>query len=95
VPSRTMRSKKLELRLTPDAKSTLQTAATASNRSIREFVLDSALTRADEVLVDRQIFGLSPARWKQFIAALDAPPRPLPRLRHILKTPGFFDADNR
>ena len=26
------------------------------------------------------------------MAALDAPPRPLPRLERLLKEPGFFDA---
>ncbi|MGA3040261.1 MAG: DUF1778 domain-containing protein [Bryobacteraceae bacterium] len=31
-------------------------------------------------------------QWKAFQAALDAPPRPLPRLERLLKEPGFFGA---
>jgi uncharacterized protein (DUF1778 family) len=95
MPSRATRSEKLDLRLTPDAKSALQTAAAASNRSVSEFVLESALARADEALADRRSFGLNRAQWKEFIAALDAPPRPLPRLKRLLREPSFFDADTR
>ena len=51
-----------------------------------------ALARADEALADRRSFGLNAAQWKAFSAALDAPPRPLPRLERLLKEPGFFDA---
>jgi uncharacterized protein (DUF1778 family) len=88
---RATRSEKLDLRLTPDAKSALQKAAAASNRSVSEFVLESALARADEALADRRAFGLDAAQWAAFVAALDAAPRELPRLAHLLKEPGFFD----
>jgi len=67
---------KLRVRLTTDIKRTLQAAAMASHRSVSAFVLESALARAGEVLADRRTFGLNPARWKAFIAALDAPPPP-------------------
>ena len=93
MPSRPIRSEKLDLRLTRDAKRTLQAAATASHRSISEFVLESALARADEALADRRTFGLTATQWRAFMAALDAPPRSLPRLEHLPKEPGFFDAE--
>lgn len=92
---RATRSEKLDLRLTPGAKKTLQTAAAAANRSVTDFVLESALARADEALADRRTFGLNTAQWKAFLDALDAPPRPLPRLKRLLKEPAFFDADTR
>jgi len=86
-----LRSEKLDLRLTRKAKSTLRAAAAASNRSVSEFVLESALARADEALADRRTFGLNAAQWRAFLAAFDAPPRPLPHLERLLKEPGFFD----
>ena len=89
--SRTLRSEKLGLRLTRKAKTALRAVAAASNRSVSEFVLESALARADETLADRRTFVLSAAQWKAFLAALDAPPRPLPRLELLLKESGFFD----
>jgi uncharacterized protein (DUF1778 family) len=92
MATRTTRSEKLDLRLTRNAKRALQAAAAASHRSVSEFVLESALARADEALADRRTFGLPAAEWKAFLAALDAPPRPLPRLERLLKEPGFFDA---
>jgi uncharacterized protein (DUF1778 family) len=95
MSSRATRSEKLDLRLTPDAKVTLRKAAAASNRSVSEFVLESALARADEALADRRNFGLNAAQWKEFMAALDASPRPLPRLERLLNEPGFFDAGTR
>jgi uncharacterized protein (DUF1778 family) len=95
MPSRTSRTAKLDLRLTPGAKTALQAAAAVSNRSVSEFVLESALARADEALADRRSFGLNPAQWKKFLAALDATPRPLPRLERLLKEPGFFDSGSR
>ena len=45
-----IRSEKLDLRLTPEAKRTLFAAAEAARRSVSEFVLESALTRAEETL---------------------------------------------
>ncbi len=85
------RSEKLDLRLTPQAKRRLYAAAQAEQRSVSEFVLQSALERAEETLADRRLFALTPAQWKKFQAALDAPPRALPRLERLLREPGVFD----
>jgi len=92
MPARTAdarRTEKLDLRLTSHAKRALQAAA--ANRSVSEFVLESALARADETLADRWAFGLKAPQWKAFLAALDAPPRPLPNLERLMSEPGFFD----
>ena len=91
MPSSTTRTEKLDLRLTRQAKRTLRAAAATSGRSVSELVLEAALARADEALADRRTFSLNHAQWKAFLAALDAPPRPLPRLERLLKEPGFFD----
>ncbi|MGH9583643.1 MAG: DUF1778 domain-containing protein [Bryobacteraceae bacterium] len=93
MPLRTTRSEKLDLRLTRTAKRALQAAAAACHRSVSDFVLESALARADEALADRRTFDLNATQWKAFIAALDSPPRLLPRLERLLKEPGFFDAE--
>lgn len=93
-PSAT-RSEKLDLRLTPEAKRTLSDAASAQNRSVSEFVLESALARASETLPDRQKFSLDARQWKAFQDALDAPPRPLPRLSKLLKKPSVIEPRNK
>ena len=89
----TPRSEKLDLRLTPTAKRMLYAAA-AERRSVSEFVLDSALSRAEETLADRRFFGLDAERWEAFLAALDAPPRPLPRLERLFAEPSLFEGGN-
>jgi len=91
----TTRTEKLDLRLTPDAKRRLQAAAAAAHRSVSEFVLESALARAEETLADRRHFGLDAAAWAAFTAALDAPPRPMPRLERLLKEPSVFERRSR
>jgi uncharacterized protein (DUF1778 family) len=88
---RSARTEKLDLRLSSAAKQTLRAAATAAHRSISDFVLESALARADETLADRSHFGLDAERWKAFQAALDAPARALPRLRRLLSKRSAFE----
>jgi ParB/RepB/Spo0J family partition protein len=95
MPSHTTRSEKLDLRLTRHAKRVLQAAAAVAHRSVSEFVLESALARADEALADRRSFGLNATQWKAFLTALDTPPRALPHLEQLLKEPGFFDTGSR
>ncbi len=95
MPSHTTRTEKLDLRLTRNAKRALQAAAAVAHRSVSEFVLESALARADEALSDRRAFSLDAKQWKAFLAALDAPTRPLPNLERLLKESGFFDAGSR
>ena len=85
------RTEKLDLRLTPSAKTTLQTAASVANQTLTEFVLESALSRAEETLPDRQHFSLSFAQWIEFQKTLDAPVRPLPRLAKLLTEPSVFE----
>ena len=87
----TTRTQKLDLRLTPAAKQTLVAAAAAARRSVSDFVLDSALSRAAETLADRQHFGLDAQRWSAFTAALDAPARDLPRTQRLLNEPSVFE----
>ncbi|MDR3436856.1 DUF1778 domain-containing protein [Telmatospirillum sp.] len=88
------RSEKLDLRLTPEAKRVLNAAAQATRRSVSDFVLESALARAEETLPDRQRFGLDAERWDAFLTALEAPPRPLPRLQRLLTGPSVFERNS-
>jgi uncharacterized protein (DUF1778 family) len=92
MPSRAGHSEKLGLRLSVADKRILEAAASASGRSLNDFVRESALSRAEEVLTDRRTFVLSKAKWSEFLAALDAPTRSLPRMEKLLTVPGIFDA---
>ena len=43
------------------------------------------------ILGDEVHFYLSAEKWDAFCAALDAPPKELPKLRELLRKPSIFD----
>jgi len=90
---RAPRSEKLDLRLSKEAKRTLQAAAAASRKSVSDFVLESALSEAAERLADRRVFTLDPDGWDALVAALDAPPRRHERLERLFLDRSIFDSD--
>lgn len=91
---RVPRTEKLDLRISPEAKQAITEAATEAGQSVSEFVLASALARAEETLPDRRHFGLTTEQWADFMAALDAPPKDHSRLRRLLREPSVFDPDD-
>lgn len=91
MPTPATRSEKLDLRLSPAAKQKLYRAAAAAQRSVSDFVLESALARADETLTDRQQFELDSEQWTAFMMALDAPPRHHTRMERLLNEPSIFE----
>ena len=87
----TTRTEKLDLRLSKQAKQMLRSAAAATQRSVSEFVLESALARAEETLADRRSFQLDSQQWAVFMEALDATPRELPRLKKLFQEKSIFE----
>ena len=80
------KSERVDIRVTPTAKRTLQQAAAVSNKTVSEFMLDSSLSAAFDTLADRRVFQLDEAQWAAFMEALDTPPEDNPRLRRLLET---------
>jgi uncharacterized protein (DUF1778 family) len=89
------RSEKLDLRVAPTDKQKIAAAAAIENRSVSEFILHSALLRADAILIDRTHFGLNAERWEAFMAALDAPPRRFDRLERLFKESSVFEKNTQ
>ncbi len=88
--TREARSERVDLRMTPAAKRTLQRAAVVANKTLTEFLLESGLNAAFETLADRRVFQLDDKRWDVFMAALAAPPKNNPKLRKLLaRTPAW------
>lgn len=78
------RSERVDLRMTPAAKRTLQRAAAIRNKTLTEFLLDTGLNAAHDALADRRVFQLDAKRWNAFMQALSRPPKDNPRLRKLL-----------
>jgi len=78
------RSERVDLRMTPAAKRTLQQAAAVKNKTLSEFLLDTGLNAAFDALADRRVFQLDAATWDRFMVALSRSPKGNPRLRKLL-----------
>jgi uncharacterized protein (DUF1778 family) len=91
MPASPSRSEKLDLRIAPEAKRMLQEAARERHVSLSQFVLDSAITAASEVLAERTRIALDSEEWAAFMAALDGAPRRHPRMERLLNDPPILD----
>jgi uncharacterized protein (DUF1778 family) len=85
------KSERIDIRTTKNVKHTLQKAAAVTHKTVSEFLLDSALTQAAEVLSNRSQFMLNDAQWEAFLIALDKPTATTPRLEKLLKEPSVLD----
>jgi uncharacterized protein (DUF1778 family) len=77
----------LNLRIKPELRLLIDRAADATGRNRTDFVLSAARRAAEEALLDRTNFVVDPKTYAEFVARLDAPPRPNARLRRTLLTP--------
>lgn len=60
-------------------------AAAALGKTRTEFMIESARTKAIDVLLDQRLFALDEEGFDAFSRALDAPPPPGPRLTGLLR----------
>ena len=78
------KTERIDIRTTAAVKETLQQAASAAHKNVSEFLLDAAMTMAEETLADRRVFELDDEQWQAFQEALDRPVRHKPRLAALL-----------
>jgi uncharacterized protein (DUF1778 family) len=81
------KSSRLNLRLNDEDDALLRRAASVLGQSVSEFLTDSAVDRAHEVLADQRHFVLDDKTWDRFIAVLDAPAEPDPALVALFTRP--------
>ncbi len=81
----------LNLRITAELRGLIDHAAQLSGKNRTDFVLDAARHAAEETLLDRTVFMVDPKAYAEFLARLDAPPRPNDRLRRALRTPAPWE----
>jgi uncharacterized protein (DUF1778 family) len=90
---RSQRDARLNLRTSTQQQQLIRSAAAAVNKSVTDFVLESATASAERVLADRRWFVLSNAEWDDFETLLDAPVARTPKLAALLSEPTVFDID--
>ena len=84
MPTSVTKTQRIDVRVSPAAKDTLQMAASQVNKTVSQFILDAGLTAAAETLEDRRSFTLDKQRWNAFLKILDRPARIKPRLARLL-----------
>lgn len=89
---RSQRDARLNLRTSAQQQQLIRSAAAAMDKSVTDFVLDSATSNAERVLAARRWFVLSDEAWKDFEALLDAPVARTPKLAALLSEPTVFDS---
>lgn len=77
------RSARLGLRATPQQEAVLRRAAEVSNKSMTEFVLDSAYQAAEQTLLDQRLFLVTGHRSRALMSLLDRPARGNPGLKDL------------
>src|SRR5271155_5521364 len=81
----------LNLRIKPEERGLIDRAATITGKTRTDFVLEAARRAAEEALLDRTVFTVSPEAYAQFLARLDAPAQSNERLRRVMQTPTPWD----
>ena len=79
------RAARLGLRATARQQELIYRAAEVTNKSVTEFILDSACAAAETALLDQQFFLVEDEQLHQFQKALNEPAKIVPGLKDLFK----------
>lgn len=71
----------------------LPRAATATESTLTDVVLDSAIDRAERIPADRRWFSVSQEQWDAFVELIDAPLPLTAKFRALQRRPDVFTDD--
>ena len=71
--SRSVRTASMGWRATPEQEAVLRREADIANKSLTDFILDSACHAAEQALLDQRLFVTSGEQYKTFLDLLDQP----------------------
>ena len=77
------RSARLGLRATPQQETVLRRAAEVSNKSMTDFILDSACRAAEQTLLDQRLFLVTGSQSQTLLSLLDRPEQDNPGLKDL------------
>ena len=75
----------LNLRIPTAERDLIDRAAKSMGKTRTDFILSAARRAAEEQLLHRTIFVISPEAYSKFLALLDAPPKPNAALRRTMQ----------
>lgn len=86
IASRTKRRETLNIRIPALDRNLIDSAARSSGKTRTDFILEAARRAAHDELLDRTVLAVSPKAFNEFLARLDAPPKPNERLRRTMRS---------
>ena len=84
---RSSRRETLNIRIRAEERGLIDRAAQVRGKNRTDFILEAARRAAETALLDRALISVSPEAYADFLARLDAPPRPNQRLQRTMRTP--------
>ena len=81
------RRETLNIRIKASERGLIDRAAALTGKTRTDFILEATRRAAEDALLDRTHFVVSPEAHAQFLAKLDAPSKPNARLLRTMKTP--------
>jgi uncharacterized protein (DUF1778 family) len=88
-----VRDAAINLRALPEQRDLIDQAASALGKNRSDFMLEAACERAQAVLLDQVFFRLDADKFDQFVALLDAPPKPNADLERLMGVKAPWDAN--
>jgi uncharacterized protein (DUF1778 family) len=79
------RAARIGLRATQRQQVLIRRAAEAANKSVTEFILDSACAAAEDTLLNQRLFLLNDVNWQKFQDTLERPAKVKTGLKELLK----------
>ena len=86
------RSARLGLRATPEQETVLRRAAEVAQKSLTEFILDSACQAAEQTLLDQRLFMVSGNHYQALLELLERPEQPNEGLRDLFARKAPWEA---
>lgn len=86
------RSSRLGLRTTEAQETILRRAAEVSQKSLTDFILDSACLAAEQTLLDQRLFVVSGTDAQAFIRLLDRPAKSNAGLKRLFAKPSPWES---
>ena len=86
------RSARLGLRTTAQQEAVLRRAAAVANKSMTDFILDSACLAAEQTLLDQRLFMVSGNQYQALMNLLDRPEQPNEGLADLFSRKAPWDA---
>jgi uncharacterized protein (DUF1778 family) len=85
IKTREQKTRRLDIRVTPEIRSLLERAANVQGCTLSDFVRNAVRSSAEEVIRSRQILQLSARDSDAFFAALENPPTFDPTMKNAVR----------